>query len=87
MLLKDVQIQDNQSLPLSPDAHRYRETLLFFAQFFSDLSAPHPDYDALEAQYWHQVYRIYDFLGEHVDPRPHAATRRLIEYFSHSLIN
>ena len=38
-------------------------------------------------QYWHHVYRIYDNLGEHVDPRPHAATARLIDYFAHSLIN
>ncbi|TFG70784.1 MAG: hypothetical protein E4H27_05595 [Anaerolineales bacterium] len=87
MLLKDLHIQNSQSVTLTPDAQQYSETLLFFAQLFTDLSAPHPDYDALEKHYWHRVYRIYDFLGKHVDPRPHAATRRLINYFSLTLGN
>ena len=59
----------------------YRRELLFFAELFADLSASHPDFDALADRYWHRVYRIYDHLGEHVDPRPRNAVRNLIGAF------
>jgi hypothetical protein len=55
--------------------------LAFFAQMFADLSAPAPDFDALHQRYWQHVYAIYDLLPRHVDPRPHAATERLISFF------
>lgn len=86
-LLGDLSIQGVNAITLVPDAEQYRDELLFFAQLFADLSGPHPEYDALEQRYWQRVYSIYDLLGDHVDPRPRMATRRLIEYFALTLIN
>jgi len=64
-----------------PEAADYRKELLFFAVLFRDLSAPAPDYASLRQRYWNRVYRIYDDLPEHVDPRPHGATDKLIRHF------
>ena len=73
--------KERDEWPFHPPVARYREELLFFAHLFLDLSAPSPDYDALWKRYWNRVYRIYDFLPEHVDPRPREATNRLVQYF------
>jgi hypothetical protein len=69
--------------PFHPTPEEYRRELLFFAELFADLAAPAPDYAALGQAYWQRVYAIYDHLPQHVDPRPHAATERLIEFFRH----
>lgn len=66
---------------LHPSPEQYHQELLFFSEFFAALSGPAPDYQALRKQYWQRIYRIYDELPQHVDPRPHFATDRLIEYF------
>lgn len=71
----------NAAAVFHPEPETYRAELEFFARLFADLSAPSPDYDALKKAYWDRVYRIYDQLPEHVDPRPHAATDRLIQHF------
>lgn len=67
---------------LFPDPESYRQELLFFAQLFADLTAPHPDYDTLKKTYWERVYRIYDRLPDHVDPRPRGNTDRFIRHFA-----
>lgn len=64
-----------------PAPSSWHEEFLFFARLFRDLSAPTPDYDALRDLYWSRVYSIYDRLPEHVDPRPRAATERLVRAF------
>jgi hypothetical protein len=45
------------------------------------LTAPHPDYDALKQVYWNRVYRIYDRVPDHVDPRPRGNTERFVRHF------
>jgi hypothetical protein len=70
-----------QDVPFHPSPQDYRRELLFFAEMFADLSAPAPDFDALRRRYWQRVYAIYDQLPAHVDPRPHMATDRLIDFF------
>ena len=65
-----------------PSPETYRQDLLFFARLFADLTALTPDYDSLKKAYWDRVYRIYDQLPKHVDPRPHHATDRLISHFA-----
>ena len=67
--------------PFHPSPEVYRQELLFYARLFADLSAPKPDYPALRQAYWQRIYAIYDHLPPHVDPRPHAAVDRLVEYF------
>ncbi len=79
--LEDVKQQVNANAILFPDPETYRQELLFFARLFADLTAPHPDYDALKQVYWRRVYRIYDSLPEHVDPRPRANTERFVRHF------
>ncbi len=64
-----------------PDPETYRRELLFFAQLFSQLTTPSPDYDQLAKEYWDRVYAIYDDLPEHVDPRPKRAVANLVNYF------
>ena len=80
-LLRDLDGREAGDLPFNPTPQAYRQELLFFARFFADLSAPSPDYDELQRTYWQSVYAIYDQLPRHVDPRPHAATERLIDFF------
>ena len=63
------------------DPETYRQELLFFARLFADLTAPSPDYDALQQAYWNRVYRIYDTLPSHVDPRPRGNTERFVHHF------
>ena len=46
-----------------------------------DLTPPHPDYNALKQVYWNRVYRIYDRLPNHVDPRPRGNTERFVRHF------
>jgi len=53
----------------------------FASRLFADLTTPHPDYDALQRVYWNRVYRIYDHLPDHVDPRPRGNTERLVRHF------
>jgi len=65
-----------------PSPETYRQELLFYARLFADLSGPGPDFDALRQRFWDRVYRIYDHLGDHVDPRPRNATENLIRHFS-----
>ena len=69
-----------------PDAttdhpEKYRQELVFFARLFADWTAPHPDYDALKQVYWNRVYRIYERLPDHVDPRPRGNTERFVRHF------
>ena len=59
----------------------WRLELMFYANLLADLTAPAPDYDALQERYWQHVYAIYDHLPEHVDPRPHQATTKIINHF------
>jgi hypothetical protein len=80
-LLRVLEGQERGDVPFHPTPRAYREELLFFAQLFADLSAPAPDYDALHQRYWQHVYAIYNLLPRHVDPRPHAATQHLIDFF------
>jgi hypothetical protein len=63
----------------SPEFHR--QELLFYAKLFAELSGSLPDYDNLRQRYWDKVYKIYEYLPVHVDPRPHRATDNLIRYF------
>jgi hypothetical protein len=80
-LLRSLEGHERTEVPFHPALPDYRAELLFFARLFADLSAPSPDYDALRQRYWERVYAIYDHLPRHVDPRPHAATERLIGFF------
>ena len=81
-LLRGLQGRERDDLAMFPSPEQYREELLFFAELFAGLSGPSPDYDALGRTYWNRVYRIYDELPEHVDPRPRLATRGLIQCFA-----
>ena len=67
--------------PFHPEPESYRKELVFFARLFRDLSAPAPDYDELRQRSWYHVYRIYDRLPAHVDPRPARATDALVDRF------
>lgn len=80
-LLTNLEGKENTRIAFLPTVPEYRQELLFFAQFFADISAPSPDYAELQRRYWQKVYAIYDQLPRHVDPRPHEATARLIKYF------
>lgn len=80
-LLADLEGRERDDLPFFPSPAAFRRELLFFARLFSDLTGPAPDFDALRQRYWQRVYAIYDSLPEHVDPRPHGATDRLIRHF------
>jgi hypothetical protein len=80
--LRELKGQERADVSLFPSPEAHREELLFFAELFAALSGPSPDYDELARRYWDHVYRIYDDLPEHVDPRPHRATERLIRYFA-----
>jgi hypothetical protein len=71
----------NTSIPFHPRPETYRAELEFFAQLFANLTAPTPDYAALKKTYWDRVYKIYDMLPDHVDPRPRTATDRFIQHF------
>lgn len=84
-LLRGLAGHARDAFALVPAPDRYREELLFFAELFAALSAPSPDYDALARRYWDRVYAIYDYLPDHVDPRPRRATERLIGYFQATL--
>lgn len=79
--LADLETAVRNDVVFHPEPKRWHEELLFFARLFRDLSAPAPDYDALRDAYWRRVYSIYDLLPRHVDPRPRAATERLIRAF------
>ena len=79
--LEDAKRTVNTSAVLFPDPETYRQELVFFARLFADLTAPHPDYDALKQVYWNRVYRIYDTLPNHVDPRPRGNTERFVRHF------
>ena len=80
-LLEALAPSVNHEAVLHPDPETYRRELLFFAELFTELSGPAPDFDALGDRYWKQVYAVYDRLGRHVDPRPWAATRKLVNAF------
>ncbi|RJP32346.1 MAG: hypothetical protein C4527_06220 [Candidatus Omnitrophota bacterium] len=80
-LLESLQPVGDGNMALHPGVDRYREELLFFARLFTCLTGPTPDYDQLEREYWRRVYAIYDFLPDHVDPRPKHATANLIRFF------
>lgn len=79
--IEDAKSAVQSGAVLFPDAESYRQELGFFARLFADLTAPHPDYDALKQTYWDHVYRIYDRLPDHVDPRPRGNTERFIRHF------
>ena len=81
-LLDDIRPSVQTGVALHPSPEAYRQELLFFARLFAELSAPAPDYEALQNRYWQRVYRIYDQLPNHVDPRPRHATARLIDHFA-----
>ena len=80
-LLRSLEGSEREDVPFHPAPAVYRKDLLFFFELFRDLSAAAPDFDALTRTYWQRVYAIYDHLPRHVDPRPQAATERLIRYF------
>lgn len=80
--LEDARNSVNNAAILHPDPETYRQELVFFARLFADLTGSHPDYDALKKTYWNRVYRIYDSLPDHVDPRPRGNTERLIQHFA-----
>jgi hypothetical protein len=80
-VLRSLTGHEPAALPFHPTVSAYRQELLFFAEFLHDASAPTPDYDTLWQRYWKHVYAIYDHLPEHVDPRPRAATDRLLSRF------
>ncbi len=80
-LMRALEGHENKDTPFHPSVDEYRRELLFFFEVFAGLSSPSPDYDALKQQYWQRVYAIYDQLPQHVDPRPRAATDRLIAFF------
>jgi len=84
-LLRDLKGQERNDIALFPSPQEYREEILFFADLFAQLSETSPDYDALAQEYWNHVYRIYDDIAEHVDPRPRMATEQLIKYFATDL--
>ena len=79
--LEDAKGAVNSGAVLFPEPEKYRQELVFFARLFADLTAPHPDYDALKQVYWNRVYRIYDRLPDHVDPRPRGNTERFVRHF------
>lgn len=80
-LVRALEGKADNSVPFNPSPEEYRKELLFFFELFSDLSGDSPDFDALHKRYWDRVYAIYDQLPQHVDPRPHGATERLIRFF------
>jgi len=80
--LEDLKDKTNDAAVFHPAPRAYAEELLFFARLFADLSGPAPDYAALKQTYWDRVYRIYDALPNHVDPRPRQATENLIQHFA-----
>ncbi len=80
-LLESLKNNINNDVIFHPKPEKYYQELCFFARLFSDLSADTPNYDELWKIYWDRVYKIYDSLPNHVDPRPKAATDRLINYF------
>jgi hypothetical protein len=79
--LEDAKGAVNAGAVLFPDPEKYRQEIVFFARLFADLTAPHPDYDALKQLYWNRVYRIYDRLPNHVDPRPRGNTEHFVRHF------
>lgn len=80
--LRALQGRERNDIAFFPSPDPYRKELLFYAELFAGLSGPSPDYDALAETYWNRVYGIYDRLPGHVDPRPHAATKQLIDHFA-----
>ena len=80
-LMRSLETSVNGDVPFHPHPEQHRKDLLYFFELFADLSAEAPDFDALTKHYWDRVYKIYDQLSTHVDPRPHGATQRLIRYF------
>jgi hypothetical protein len=80
-LLRDLRGVVQENAVFHPAPELYRQELAFFAQLFAELTSAAPDYDALRERYWQRVYRIYDQLPAHVDPRPVMATNRLIDHF------
>jgi hypothetical protein len=85
-LLKQLELREPSRFVLHPSPEVYYQELSFFARFFAELSGKSPDFENLRNEYWQHVYAIYDFLPAHVDPRPHTATDRLIDYFRKELI-
>ena len=83
-LLGDLRSSVSSDVPFHPHPESYRQELAFFSGLFTELSDSLPDYDSLMRRYWDHVYAIYDHLPKHVDPRPHTATRRLIDVFQGS---
>ncbi len=81
-ILRDLEGCERDEVPFHPSPSAYRRELTFFAELFAALSGSAPDFGALRQAYWDRVYRIYDHLPVHVDPRPHAATDRLIGHFA-----
>ena len=79
--LGDAKGAVNSGAVLFPDPEKYRKAFVFFARLFADLTAPHPDYDILKQVYWNRVYRIYDRLTDHVDPRPRGNTECFVRHF------
>jgi hypothetical protein len=80
-LLRSLAGRTATEVPFHPAPEQYRRELLFFFDLFTRLSGESADYDALRQRYWRRVYAIYDRLPQHVDPRPHAATDRLVNHF------
>ncbi|MBP8132115.1 MAG: hypothetical protein KA184_21250 [Candidatus Hydrogenedentes bacterium] len=80
-LLRALEGRASGDVPFHPDIETYRKNLLFFFELLADVTASSPDFDAIARRYWEHVYAIYDHLPKHVDPRPQAATQRLVRFF------
>jgi len=79
--LRALEGKERNELTFHPGVSEYRKELLFFGDFFAGLSGSAPAYSELRQAYWNRVYRIYDLLPQHVDPRPVAATDKIIQHF------
>jgi hypothetical protein len=79
--LEDLKSSVDAGAVFYPSPETYCKELLFFARVFADLTSPKPDFAAVKKRYWDHVYRIYDSLTDHVDPRPRGATDRFIQHF------
>lgn len=80
-LLQSLSPVHSDDFPIYPSPEAWLTEHLFFAKLFSKLSEPSPNFDNLYKEYWNHVYKIYDQLPVHVDPRPKNASNRIINHF------
>ena len=80
-LLESCKTTVSESPDFFPSPEIHRQELLWHGKLFNELSGDNADYEKLCKKYWNRIYRIYDSLPHHVDPRPINATKNLIDYF------